>query len=136
MTYEEFLKDVDNGVSIMMKKTPSLRYGQAVFNYVDLNYEDTARRVQFEEGIDCFYKDNMVKEFLDHCWEIVHTMLYHSKGLTEWPTIEDNKEDTDLDKFVNFFKIQCKAYDINLPMRSYDIYGLCQDIIKYFNKEK
>ena len=136
MTYEEFLKDVDDGVTKMLKKYPSLRYGQAVFNYVDLNYEDTARLVQFEEGIDCFYNDNKVKEFLDACWEIVHKMLYHSKGLTEWPTEEDKKEDEDLNKFVNFFRKECKAYEINLPMRDYDICGLCKDIIKYFNKEK
>jgi hypothetical protein len=92
MTYEEFLKDVNDGVTKMLKKYPYLRYGQAVFNYVDLNYEDTARTVQYLDNIDCFYDDSLTNKFLDHCWRIVHKMCYHSKGLTEWPTEDNVKE--------------------------------------------
>ena len=33
-----------------------------------------------------------------------------------------------LDAFVDWFEKQCKAYEIVLPHRGYDLYGLCKDI--------
>jgi len=38
-----------------------------------------------------------------------------------------------LDAFVEWFEKQCKAYEIELPHRGYDIYGLCKDIYNRLN---
>lgn len=45
------------------EKPKNWREGQAVFNYVDLNYS-VARFVQFEDNIDCFYDDSQIDAFI------------------------------------------------------------------------
>jgi len=45
------------------------RYGQAIFNYMEMDFGDIARQVQFIDGVDCFYNDDYVNEFVDKCWE-------------------------------------------------------------------
>ena len=69
MTKEEFIKDVFGIVDRWCKNFPELRRGQAVFNCVDDNYGTVARKVQFKDGVDCFYDDSLLDDFLDHCWE-------------------------------------------------------------------
>ena len=60
ITFEEFREFVLEGI----KDRPSfIRRGQAVFNFVDMHCK-VARRVQYEDGVDCFYKDDMIEEFL------------------------------------------------------------------------
>ena len=44
------------------------RKGQRVFNYIDAYY-GVARKIQFEDGIDCFYKDEYIDEFLNKAYE-------------------------------------------------------------------
>lgn len=41
------------------------RKGQFVFNYIDQVY-GIARTVQFKDGIDCFYNDDKIDEFLEY----------------------------------------------------------------------
>lgn len=40
------------------------RRGQSVFNVVDANW-GVARAVQFQDGIDCFYDDEKISDFLE-----------------------------------------------------------------------
>ena len=39
------------------------RRGQAAFNYIEQKYH-VARQVQFEDGIDCFYDDSKINDFI------------------------------------------------------------------------
>ena len=54
----------------IIEESPHIRYGQAVFNYVDEKY-GVARIAQFDYGIDCFYDDTKVEQFLDKCYELI-----------------------------------------------------------------
>ena len=64
MTKKEFVAEVVSSAEKHRKKYPCLRKGQAIFNYVDENYGPVARQVQFEDGIDCFYDDSKIDEFI------------------------------------------------------------------------
>lgn len=70
MIFPVFKNEVLEGI----KEYPSdWRYGQKVFNYVDYVY-DVARIAQHEYGVDCFYDDSMVDEFLNKCYDIIKFM--------------------------------------------------------------
>ena len=70
MIFPVFKNEVLEGI----KEYPSdWRYGQKVFNYVDYVY-DVARIAQHEYGVDCFYDDSMVDEFLKKCYDIIKFM--------------------------------------------------------------
>ena len=45
------------------------RLGQKVFNAVEELYGEVARDVQFRDGIDCFYNDNAIDDFINAVWE-------------------------------------------------------------------
>ena len=62
MTFEELKNEV---YSAMESKPQQWRKGQFVFNYIDMNY-GVARTVQFKDGVDCFYRDEMIDDFLEH----------------------------------------------------------------------
>ena len=47
------------------------RKGQSVFNYID-NVYGIARTIQFKWGIDCFYNDDNIDEFLNKAVEIIN----------------------------------------------------------------
>jgi hypothetical protein len=49
------------------KKPAEWRKGQAVFNAVDTLY-GVARTVQFVDGVDCFYDDSVIPDFLYRAW--------------------------------------------------------------------
>lgn len=51
----------------MENKPKEWRKGQFVFNYIDEHYAPVARQVQFRDGIDCFYRDDMIDQFIDAC---------------------------------------------------------------------
>jgi hypothetical protein len=51
----------------MENKPKEWRNGQFVFNYIDEHYAAVARQVQFRDGIDCFYRDDMIDQFIDAC---------------------------------------------------------------------
>ena len=71
MTYDEFVAQVWEKVATSPQ---CWRKGQAVFNVIDENW-DVAREVQFVDGIDCFYDDDKIQEFIDHAWVIVKNKL-------------------------------------------------------------
>lgn len=47
------------------------RKGQSVFNYID-NVYGVARTIQFKYGIDCFYNDDNIDEFLNKAVEMIN----------------------------------------------------------------
>ena len=71
MTFEEFRDDVLTAVS---NKPKEWRDGQTVFNYIDSKY-GVARYVQFNTGVDCFYLDNAIDEFIKECFNYLTTKI-------------------------------------------------------------
>lgn len=64
MDWEHFEKSVMDLAGL----APSgWRKGQAVFNAVDDLY-GVARTVQFVDGVDCFYDDSRIPDFLYRAW--------------------------------------------------------------------
>lgn len=59
MTAEELKQEIAN-----TKFPTSWRKGQSVFNYIDSVY-GVARKVQFEDDIDCFYNDDSIDDFIN-----------------------------------------------------------------------
>ena len=68
---DEFRADV---LTAMQKKPKGWRDGQFVFNYIDEVY-GVARYVQFNEGVDCFYNDEKIDEFIDKCYNTLMESL-------------------------------------------------------------
>ena len=67
MTYEEFKADVFKNI----KNLPdNWRKGQKVFNYIESKYK-IARIAQFDCGIDCFYRDDLIDKFLEKAYELL-----------------------------------------------------------------
>lgn len=67
MTYEEFKADIFKNI----KNLPdNWRKGQKVFNYIESKYK-IARIVQFDCGIDCFYRDDLIDKFLEKAYELL-----------------------------------------------------------------
>lgn len=67
MIYEEFKADVFKEI----KKMPSQwRKGQKVFNYIDYKYH-VARDVQFKRHVDCFYRDDLIDEFMETAYKLL-----------------------------------------------------------------
>lgn len=62
LSLEEFVRQVSERVA--QTKSPHERLGQAVFNYVERTFGDVARKVQFDDCIDCFYNDDAIADFL------------------------------------------------------------------------
>lgn len=66
---EEFEHEVYKALS--EEKPEQWRNGQFVFNYIDHNYGDVARVSQLKHGVDCFYNDEKIQEFIDCCYDII-----------------------------------------------------------------
>lgn len=62
MTLEEFKSSIYN-----VEKPSHWREGQFVFNTIDSLY-GVARIVQFNDGIDCFYDDSKINQFIIACY--------------------------------------------------------------------
>ena len=58
--FEDFKAEV---LTAMLDKPKEWRKGQFVFNYIDAVY-GVARNVQFIDGVDCFYDDSKIDEFI------------------------------------------------------------------------
>ena len=68
MTYNEFLIDIYD----LVQECPKCwRKGQSVFNVVDAKY-GVARDCQFKYGIDCFYDDSQIDNFLKKSFELIN----------------------------------------------------------------
>ena len=64
INYNDFKEDV---LTALKNKPEDWRDGQFVFNYINEKY-GVARYVQFIEGIDCFYRDDKIDQFIDKCY--------------------------------------------------------------------
>ena len=64
MKLEDFKREV---MAAMKNKPEQWRDGQFVFNYIEENYCGVGRYVQFIEGVDCYYDDNKIDEFISLC---------------------------------------------------------------------
>ena len=66
ITVEELKKEISE-----IEFPKNWRKGQSVFNYID-NVYGIARTIQFKWGIDCFYNDDSIDEFLNKAVEIIN----------------------------------------------------------------
>jgi hypothetical protein len=62
MTKEELKDEIQKAFE---NKPKNWRDGQFVFNYIDAVY-GVARIVQFKDGVDCFYRDENIDDFISH----------------------------------------------------------------------
>ena len=67
-SYEEFR---DECLAVAENRSHFLRKGQAIFNYVDEKYGEVARDAQFVHGVDCYYLDNKIDEFIKCTYNIL-----------------------------------------------------------------
>ena len=65
MTFEEFKQEIEE---VITNRPSYYRKGQAVFNHIDEKY-GVARAVQFQDGIDCFYIDNLIDRFVSYAFK-------------------------------------------------------------------
>jgi hypothetical protein len=61
MTFKELLEEIDVA---LLDREPHIREGQFVFNYIERKYGNVAREVMDIDGVDCFYRDRDIDEFL------------------------------------------------------------------------
>ncbi len=66
MTHEEFIVDLWQNA---LECPKGWRLGQKVFNVCEDLYGRIARDVQFIDGVDCFYNDQKIDDFLNAVWE-------------------------------------------------------------------
>lgn len=66
MTLEEFKNSIYS-----IEKPSNWRDGQFVFNTIDKLYK-VARKVQFENKIDCFYDDSKINQFIIACFNEIN----------------------------------------------------------------
>ena len=57
MLKKDFQKEIDQALK---SKPKNWRNGQFVFNYIDRKYK-VARSVQFEDHVDCFFSDFLIR---------------------------------------------------------------------------
>lgn len=66
ITFDEMKREIYSH-----EKPKQWREGQFVFNMVDELY-GVARIVQYNEGVDCFYNDEKIDEFIEVSCKIVN----------------------------------------------------------------
>ena len=66
MILEEFKNSIYS-----IEKPSNWRDGQFVFNTIDKLYK-VARKVQFENNIDCFYDDSKINQFIVACFNEIN----------------------------------------------------------------
>lgn len=67
MTEEQLRKEIKE---FLKNKPKGWRDGQAIFNYIDNAY-GVAREVQMIRGVDCFYNDDNINEFIEVCAQVI-----------------------------------------------------------------
>ena len=74
MEFEVFRNEV---LTAMDSKPKNWRDGQFVFNHIDVEY-GVARSVQFIDGVDCFYDDSKIEEFITRSYEYIKNAYYEN----------------------------------------------------------
>lgn len=68
LTFKEFEKETLDATEAF---PTHWRFGQKIFNYIDLAYPGLGRHLQMGCGVDCFYNDNIVSEFLKTAYDVI-----------------------------------------------------------------
>lgn len=87
-TKEVFLRKIYEEAK---KTQPTQRKGQSIFNATELLYQ-VGRVVQMHNGIDCFYDDNKINQFLD----LAYDTYVETINVTQWHKpqfLDENEED-------------------------------------------
>ena len=66
MTYEEFVAEIMTAAAECPKE---LRLGQSVYNITEDRYHVGHKAMDL--GMDCFYDDSRIDEFLQKAWDFV-----------------------------------------------------------------
>ena len=73
LDFDEYKQLIDNEIA----NYPSTwREGQKVFNAIDSLF-NIARKTQFEKGVDCFYDDNNIDDFISTSYEIYSESFFN-----------------------------------------------------------
>lgn len=73
LDFDEYKQLIDNEIA----NYPSTwREGQKVFNAIDSLF-NVARKTQFEKGVDCFYDDNDIDDFISTSYEIYSESFFN-----------------------------------------------------------
>lgn len=79
----------------VQNKPSFIRRGQQVFNSVEERYgSEVARTVQFVDGVDCFYDDSQIEEFLEHAYQ-VYCRLVRAENEAKLSLIFSDKDKID-----------------------------------------
>lgn len=73
MTREELAEEVFREAA---NRPSCIRFGQFVFNYLYSQFPIVVEKVQFEDMVDCFYRDDIVEEFIDKVYERINKDAY------------------------------------------------------------
>lgn len=87
-TKEVFLRKIYEEAK---KMQPTQRKGQSIFNATELLYQ-IGRVVQMHNGIDCFYDDSKINQFLDLAYDAYAETI----NVTQWHKpqfLDENEED-------------------------------------------
>lgn len=66
LDFDEYKQLINNEI---VNYPSTWREGQKVFNAIDSLF-NVARKTQFEKGVDCFYDDNNIDDFISTSYEI------------------------------------------------------------------
>lgn len=69
MTIQDFENEIYEEAS---KRPKFIRFGQFVFNYLYKKYPLVVEKVQFEDMVDCYYRDDMVCDFISRVYERIN----------------------------------------------------------------
>lgn len=67
MSFDEFRSEILEAAEVAVKEK-GWRRGQAVFNYV-ADVFCVARETQFRDGVDCFFNDDLIEDFIILCYK-------------------------------------------------------------------
>lgn len=143
MTYDEFKKDV---LDFLKDKPKEWRDGQAIFNYINEKYE-VARYVQFMEGIDCFFNDNMIEAFIKASYEavlkknaieedydkqlkdvsVVNKLMTNSNACSLPEILQESRFVVEFTKGVELFSWKVKSFLVCRDFASFDLLVLSTD---------
>lgn len=73
LDFDEYKQLIDNEI---VNYPSTWREGQKVFNAIDSLF-NVARKTQFEKGVDCFYNDNNIDDFISTSYEIYSESFFN-----------------------------------------------------------
>lgn len=73
LDFDEYKQLIDNEI---VNYPSTWREGQKVFNAIDSLF-NVARKTQFEKGVDCFYVDSNIDDFISTSYEIYSESFFN-----------------------------------------------------------